>query len=179
VPKAVGLPRAPLRNIRQNLFWAFACNAALIRVAAGVLCPLNGTHLSPMLAAGAMALSSVFVLGNALRFKRFAPVSPAPLARGGPCPPACPEEAPMSHSPIDIYTTPTCPDCATLTRWLSAQGIHFVERDLSNPRIADAVRRRNGLRIAPITLFDGKANWGTTAEQLPRLRRLLAADQAL
>ncbi len=77
VSKAIGLSRATMRNIRQNLFWAFAYNAALIPVAAGVLYPLNGTLLSPMLAAGAMALSSVFVLGNALRLKRFAAVVPA------------------------------------------------------------------------------------------------------
>jgi Cu+-exporting ATPase len=82
VPKAIGLSRATLRNIRQNLFWAFAYNAALIPVAAGVLYPLNGTLLSPMLAAGAMALSSVFVLGNALRLKRFAPATPARVAPG-------------------------------------------------------------------------------------------------
>jgi len=82
VPKAIGLSRATLRNIRQNLFWAFAYNAALIPVAAGVLYPVNGTLLSPMLAAGAMALSSVFVLGNALRLKRFAPATPARPASG-------------------------------------------------------------------------------------------------
>jgi Cu+-exporting ATPase len=82
VPKAIGLSRATLRNIRQNLFWAFAYNAALIPVAAGVLYPVNGTLLSPMLAAGAMALSSVFVLGNALRLKRFAPANPARQAPG-------------------------------------------------------------------------------------------------
>jgi Cu+-exporting ATPase len=82
VPKAIGLSRATLRNIRQNLFWAFAYNAALIPVAAGVLYPVNGTLLSPMLAAGAMALSSVFVLGNALRLKRFAPATPARPAPG-------------------------------------------------------------------------------------------------
>ena len=63
------------RSIRQNLFWAFAYNVALIPVAAGILYPINGTLLSPMLAAGAMALSSVFVLGNALRLKRFSPPS--------------------------------------------------------------------------------------------------------
>jgi glutaredoxin len=75
-------------------------------------------------------------------------------------------------------TTPTCPDCATLKRWLSSQGIHFVERDLTNPRIANEARRRTGLRIAPITLVDGKAIWGTAADQLPRLQRILAADHA-
>jgi P-type Cu+ transporter len=73
VARAIGLGRATMRNIRQNLFWAFAYNAALIPVAAGALYPLTGTLLSPMLAAGAMALSSVFVLGNALRLKRYAP----------------------------------------------------------------------------------------------------------
>ena len=67
---AVTIARATLRNIRQNLFWAFGYNVALIPVAAGVLYPLNGTLLSPMLAAGAMALSSVFVLSNALRLRR-------------------------------------------------------------------------------------------------------------
>ncbi len=75
VPNAIALSRATLRNIRQNLFWAFAYNSALIPLAAGLLYPVNGTLLSPILAAGAMALSSVFVLGNALRLKRLQPAS--------------------------------------------------------------------------------------------------------
>ncbi len=62
-----------MANIRQNLFWAFAYNAALIPLAAGLLVPLGGPSLSPILAAGAMALSSLFVLGNALRLRRAAP----------------------------------------------------------------------------------------------------------
>ncbi len=76
VPNAIALSQATIRNIKQNLFWAFAYNAVLIPVAAGALYPLNGTLLSPIFAAAAMALSSVFVLGNALRLKRFqAPMS--------------------------------------------------------------------------------------------------------
>jgi len=71
VPNAIALSRATMRNIRQNLFWAFAYNAALIPVAAGALWPVSGVLLSPVFAAGAMALSSVFVLGNALRLRRF------------------------------------------------------------------------------------------------------------
>ena len=76
VTNAIALSQATIRNIKQNLFWAFAYNAVLIPVASGALYPLNGTLLSPIFAAAAMALSSVFVLGNALRLKRFrAPIS--------------------------------------------------------------------------------------------------------
>jgi Cu+-exporting ATPase len=71
VATALALSKATIGNIKQNLFWAFVYNAALIPVAAGVLYPLNGTLLSPVFAAGAMALSSVFVLGNALRLRGF------------------------------------------------------------------------------------------------------------
>ena len=73
VPNAIALSKATLRNIKQNLFWAFAYNVALIPVAAGLLYPVNGSLLSPVFAAGAMALSSVFVLTNALRLRRYAP----------------------------------------------------------------------------------------------------------
>jgi Cu+-exporting ATPase len=75
VATAFGISRATMANIRQNLFWAFAYNVALIPVAAGILWPFGGTLLSPMLAAGAMGLSSVFVLANALRLRRFQPAA--------------------------------------------------------------------------------------------------------
>ncbi|EIM3613976.1 gold/copper-translocating P-type ATPase GolT [Salmonella enterica] len=71
VPNAIALSKATIRNIHQNLFWAFAYNTALIPVAAGALFPVWGILLSPVFAAGAMAMSSVFVLSNALRLRRF------------------------------------------------------------------------------------------------------------
>ncbi len=68
--QARALSRATMRNIRQNLFFAFAYNTAGIPVAAGVLYPVFGLLLSPMIAAAAMSLSSVSVIGNALRLRR-------------------------------------------------------------------------------------------------------------
>jgi Cu+-exporting ATPase len=73
VANAIALSKSTIRNIKQNLFWAFAYNVLLIPVAAGILYPVDGTLLSPIVAAGAMALSSVFVLGNALRLRGFQP----------------------------------------------------------------------------------------------------------
>jgi Cu+-exporting ATPase len=71
VVSAIALSRATLRNIRQNLFWAFAYNVVLIPVAAGVLFPHFRVLLSPILAAAAMGLSSVTVVSNALRLRGF------------------------------------------------------------------------------------------------------------
>ena len=73
IPKAIALSTATLRNIRQNLFWAFIYNIVLIPVAAGALYPTFGILLSPILAASAMGLSSLFVIFNALRLQRFNP----------------------------------------------------------------------------------------------------------
>ena len=69
VPRALRLARATVATIRQNLFWAFIYNVALIPVAAGVLYPATGWLLSPVLAAAAMALSSVTVVSNSLRLR--------------------------------------------------------------------------------------------------------------
>lgn len=73
VPTAIQLSKSTIRNIKQNLFWAFAYNIAGIPVAAGILYALGGPRLNPILAAAAMSLSSVSVLTNALRLKRFKP----------------------------------------------------------------------------------------------------------
>jgi Cu+-exporting ATPase len=69
VVKAIGLSRAVMRNIRQNLFFAFIYNALGIPIAAGLLYPFFGILLSPMIAGAAMSLSSVSVIGNALRLR--------------------------------------------------------------------------------------------------------------
>jgi Cu+-exporting ATPase len=73
VVTAIALSKATIRNIKQNLFWAFAYNTILIPVAAGVLFPFFGILLNPIFAAGAMGLSSVTVVSNALRLRRFKP----------------------------------------------------------------------------------------------------------
>jgi Cu+-exporting ATPase len=81
VPNAFALSHATIRNIRQNLAWAFGYNVVLIPVAAGILYPLFGVLMSPVVAGLAMAFSSVSVLTNALRLRRFAPPLPAQVAR--------------------------------------------------------------------------------------------------
>lgn len=85
VSQAVELSRATIRNIRQNLFWAFFYNTLGIPVAAGVLYPAFGLLLSPMLGAAAMSMSSVFVVTNALRLRMFKPRNVAvPLSADAP-----------------------------------------------------------------------------------------------
>jgi Cu+-exporting ATPase len=85
---AMRLARAVMRNIRQNLFWAFFYNIICIPVAAGVLYPVFGWMLSPMVGAAAMSMSSVCVVSNALRLRRFRAKSFSAASRG-PRPQAC------------------------------------------------------------------------------------------
>jgi len=80
VVTAIALSKATIRNVKQNLFWAFAYNTILIPVAAGILFPFFGILLSPIFAAAAMGLSSITVVSNALRLRRFKP----PVITAGP-----------------------------------------------------------------------------------------------
>ena len=89
VPNAIALSRATIANIRQNLAWAFGYNILLIPVAAGALYPAFGILMSPIFAGLAMAFSSVSVLANALRLRRFSPPheaarTPTPAPRLAP-----------------------------------------------------------------------------------------------
>lgn len=76
IVNAVALARRTLKTIRYNFLWAYAYNVALIPVAAGALFPVFGVLLNPMMAAAAMSVSSLFVLGNSLRLRRFRPALP-------------------------------------------------------------------------------------------------------
>ncbi|PWK64981.1 glutaredoxin [Aminobacter sp. AP02] len=80
---------------------------------------------------------------------------------------------------IEIFTTPTCPDCLALKRWLLAQSLPFVEHDLRDPEIAEEAKRRTGVRVAPITIIDGKhVFFGTFAVQRAEIEALLDLTKA-
>lgn len=72
-----------------------------------------------------------------------------------------------------IYTTPTCPDCHALKRWLGEQEIAFEERDLTRPEIADEAKARTGVRVAPISIIGSDIFYGTFQSQKPGLVRAL------
>lgn len=64
-----------------------------------------------------------------------------------------------------LYTSPGCPDCAAVKRYLRERGVAFEERDVTQPGVAEEAKSRYGVRIAPITVIDGEASYGTFAEQ--------------
>ena len=117
---AVRLSRATLRNIKENLFWAFCYNAICIPVAAGVFYPLFHLQLSPMLASAAMSLSSVCVVTNALRLRRFRPTkSDTPAVCKSTCCELKGEEPTMTQT-IHIQGM-MCPHCVNhVTQALNA-----------------------------------------------------------
>ena len=95
VVTAISLSRATMRNIRQNLFFALGYNAIGIPIAAGILYPFAGIRLSPIIAAAAMALSSLSVVTNANRLRRY---HPAPLPQGAGTESEPQVETPAGHA---------------------------------------------------------------------------------
>jgi glutaredoxin len=81
-----------------------------------------------------------------------------------------------NYASVVLYTTPTCPDCHALKRWLTEKGVPFEERDLSDPAIAEEAKARTGVRVAPIAIVDGEVFYGTFAQQKPRLAQALSLD---
>jgi Cu+-exporting ATPase len=110
VSGAIELSKATIRNIRQNLFWAFFYNSLGIPVAAGVLYPAFGIALSPMLGAAAMSLSSFFVVTNALRLRRFKPLTEMAAVCDEACPVPTVEETDLQTHVIRVEGM-MCPHC--------------------------------------------------------------------
>ncbi|HLS74569.1 MAG TPA: HAD-IC family P-type ATPase, partial [Actinomycetaceae bacterium] len=149
---AVDLSRATMRNIRQNLVFAFMYNAIGIPIAAGVLYPALGLMLSPMIAAAAMALSSLSVVANANRLRAFTP-RPVPEVTNAPATDPVVEvghddeqgtENTMSHSPEQV-TDPVCgmsidPASAADSAEHEGQTYHFCSTHCAQTFRADPAR---------------------------------------
>lgn len=75
---------------------------------------------------------------------------------------------------VTLYTTPGCPDCAAVKRYLDQKGVHYVEKDVSrNPAWLEEMKRLAGVRIAPVTVVGEEAFYGTFDQQRPQLIRAL------
>ncbi|GBE47212.1 glutaredoxin [bacterium BMS3Bbin12] len=79
---------------------------------------------------------------------------------------------------ILLYTSPGCPDCAALKRWFAQNGVACTEYDLSRPGVADEAKRRHGVRVAPITVIDGRVFYGTFTDQRPKIEAALGNARA-
>ncbi|WP_294515655.1 heavy metal translocating P-type ATPase [uncultured Intestinimonas sp.] len=99
---AVELSKATIRNVKENLFWAFCYNSIGIPLAAGVFFPILGWQLSPMFGAAAMSLSSVSVVSNALRLKLFKPKHTAPASPEVPAKPETIKSTPQNEKGVSV-----------------------------------------------------------------------------
>lgn len=79
-------------------------------------------------------------------------------------------------SRVIVYTTPTCPDCRVLKAWLTAQGVAFEERDLTDAAVMEEAKARTGVRVAPITLVGNRVFYGTFPAQKPGLSEALGLN---
>ena len=138
VVTAIRLSRATMRNIRQNLFFAFAYNIVGIPIAAGVLYPFVGLRLSPMIAAGAMALSSLSVVSNANRLRRFR-AQPLMEPAGGP---AVEPRVEVGAAEPEMAVDPVCgmevdPESAAATATVEGTTRYFCSTGCRDRFLAD------------------------------------------
>lgn len=74
---------------------------------------------------------------------------------------------------VTLYTTPTCPDCRALKTWLDRQSVPYLERDLTDPAVADEAKARYGVRVAPVTVIGDRFFSGTFPAQRPHIEAAL------
>jgi Cu+-exporting ATPase len=125
VVTAISLSRATMRNIRQNLVFALVYNGIGIPVAAGILYPFLGLRLSPMIAAAAMALSSLSVVGNANRLRRY---HPAPLPLAGQVPAEPQVETPAGRAGADVGIAGSCHHAVAAGAGAAGSGVAHDEQ---------------------------------------------------
>ncbi len=146
VSTAVRLSRSVIRNIKENLFWAFFYNVVGIPIAAGLLYPAFGVTLSPMLGAAAMSLSSVCVVGNALRLRRFRAGGRTDMKR----PQAAPDAAVASDSLKTVGQTEKKEE-AGMEVIMHIEGMSCNHCKMS---VEKALKALDGVRSAEVSLDD-------------------------
>ena len=161
VSSAIELSRATIRNIRQNLFWAFFYNSLGIPIAAGALVIPFGIALSPMLGAAAMSMSSVFVVTNALRLRLF---RPRHIPEKAVCGVGCPVEEPVEEKNVLVIGVGgmMCPHCTAAVEkaCLSVPGVETAVASLENKNVtvtgnADAEAIKKAIREEDYEILEG------------------------
>ncbi|MEI7884915.1 MAG: heavy metal translocating P-type ATPase [Clostridia bacterium] len=155
VPTAIQLSKSTIRNIKQNLFWAFGYNVAGIPIAAGLLFAFGGPKLNPIFAAAAMSLSSVSVLTNALRLKRFKPYRALVENELGMV--EKPRDLPINILTIDLKTKDnnlTVKEKKIMKKTIKIEGMscgHCVKR------VENALQALEGIEKVEVVLADNEA----------------------
>jgi len=164
VSSAVELSKATIKNIRENLFWAFFYNTLGIPVAAGALVIPFGISLSPMLGAAAMSMSSVFVVTNALRLRFFKPKHSVVVECAESCPVAMVEDAPAEEKPTTVIGVGgmMCSHCTAAVEkaCLSVSGVESAVADLEAKNVtiignADVEAIKKAIREEDYEILEG------------------------